>query len=64
MLPASARIDKRVNDLMLFSEQGTAFSRGLRRLDVSKTSCLVLYRIEKQVISIVAVLHGRRNRRS
>lgn len=60
----AARIEKRVGDLAQFPYQGVRTRRGLFRLDVARTPYLVIYKISGDEIAIVAILHGRRWRRS
>jgi plasmid stabilization system protein ParE len=58
------RITKRVEDLKQFPEQGVARPGRIYRLDVAHTPYFVVYRVSEKGVTILSVLHGRRNRRS
>lgn len=58
------RIEKRIDDLLLFPDQGTPARNGLRRLVVTGTRYIVIYSVAPKNITIVAVLHAARRRRS
>lgn len=59
-----ARIRKRADDLAQFAEQGTPSDRvDVRQLYVAKTPYILIYRIRRQEVQIITILHTS-NRRS
>lgn len=60
----ASRILKRVDDLLLFSDQGVDVGRGLQRLEVTKTPYLLFYRVKGDAVVVIGIVHGRRKRRS
>ena len=58
------RILKRIDDLVEMPEQGSLLPKGLRRLEVTQTPYLLIFKLEGDEVRIVRILHGRRNRRS
>lgn len=58
------RILKRIDDLVTMPEQGSILPKDLRRLDITRTPYLLIFKIERDEIRLVRVLHGRRDRRS
>lgn len=58
------RIRKRAYDLAQFPEQGTASEKaGVRQLYVAKTPYMRIYRIKRDEVQIITILHTS-NRRS
>jgi toxin ParE1/3/4 len=60
----SERIHKRITDLLTMPHQGSLLPKNLRRLEITETPYLLIFRIERDSIHLVRILHGRRNRRS
>lgn len=60
----STRIHKRIADLLSIPHQGSLLPKNLRRLEITETPYLLIFRIQGDAIQIVTILHGRRNRRS
>ena len=59
-----ARIQKRANDLAQFPEQGTQSEKaGVRQLYVSQTPYILIYRVKRDEVQIITILHTS-NRRS
>ncbi len=59
-----ARIKKRADDLGQFPEQGTPSDKaGVRQLYVAKTPYILIYRLKKDEVQVITVLHTS-NRRS
>lgn len=59
-----ARIQKRINDLLAMPHQGSILPKNLRRLEITTTPYLLIFRVDVDGVRIVRILHGRRNRRS
>ena len=60
----ATRILKRVDDLMSMPHQGSLLPKDLRRLEISGTPYLLIFRVRGDAVHLVTILHGRRNRRS
>lgn len=60
----ASRIQKRIADLQEMPLQGSLLPKGLRRLEITRTPYLLIFRIDRDAVRIVRILHGRRNRRS
>lgn len=60
----ASRILKRIDDLATMPLQGSLLPKGLRRLDITRTPYLLIFRVDDDAIRLVRILHGKRNRRS
>lgn len=60
----AGRIQKRIEDLVAMPHQGSILPKSLRRLEITATPYLVIFRVDADAIRLVRILHGRRNRRS
>lgn len=58
------RILKRIDDLASMPHQGSLLPKNLRRLEITKTPYLLIFRVRGDAIHLLTILHGRRNRRS
>jgi toxin ParE1/3/4 len=60
----AARIQKRIDDLIMMPHQGSLLPKNLRRLEITETPYLLIFRADADAVRLVRILHGRRNRRS
>ena len=60
----STRILNRIADLEEMPFQGSLLPRNLRRLEVTRTPYLLIFRVDRDAVRLVRILHGRRGRRS
>jgi toxin ParE1/3/4 len=58
----AARIQKRIDDLADMPHQGSLLPKNLRRLEITETPYLLIFRVEANSVQLVRILHGRRNR--
>ena len=60
----SSRILKRIADLAEMPFQGSLLPKSLRRLEVTQTPYILIFRANRDDVRIVRILHARRKRRS